>query len=98
MNTITKTVYLVAYHWDWQKPGELSYGITDNKPKVGGCILDCWPHEVTLPAPKDFNVYAAQLAAIEAEKRQAFDAYRSTVASINERLGKLQALTNEVQV
>ena len=97
MSTITKTVYLVAYHWDWQTPGELIYGITDNKPKVGGCILGCWPHEVTLPMPEDFNAHAAQVAALQAEKAKAIADYMATAASINERLSKLQALTNEVQ-
>ena len=98
MKTITETIYLVAYHWDWQEPGELSYGISENKPDIGGCILGRWAHEVTLPLPDDFNVHAAQVAALEAEKAKVIADFRATAASINERLGKLQALSNEVQV
>ena len=97
MNTITKTVYLVAYHWDWQKPDVICYGITDNQPEIGGSILGCWPHEITLSMPEDFNVHAAQVVALQAEEAKAVADYQAAVASVNERLGKLQALTNEVQ-
>ena len=97
MNTITKRVYLTAYHFDFMEPGAVSYGITGQEHDIGANVLGSWAHQVTLPLPEDFNVHAAQVAALDAEKQQAIAAYQATVASINERLGKLLALSNEVQ-
>ena len=97
MNTITKTVYLTAFHWGWQEPNEVNYSVSSLEQDLGGPVIGCWPHEVTLPMPKYFNVHTAQIDALQAEERQAVADYQATVASINERLGKLQALTNEVQ-
>ena len=97
MNTITKTVYLAAYHFAFMETGEVSYGMSDRQPDIGGVVLGSWPHSVTLPLPEDWNVHSAQVAALEAEKQQAVADYQATVASINERLGKLLALSNEVQ-
>ena len=97
MKTITKTVHLVAYHFDFMDAGEVNYGISAFAPDIGPKVLGSWPHEVTLPLPEDLIVHAAQVAALEAEKQQAMDTYRATLISINERLGKLMALTNEVK-
>ena len=97
MNTITKKVYLVARHFSWLDIGEIHYSVSSIDQETGGSVLGCWPHEITLPLPEDFNVHAAQVAALEAEKAKAIADYQATVASINERLGKLQALSNEVQ-
>ena len=97
MSTITMKVYLTAHHFSWHKPGDVYYSIGSIEQELGGSALGCWPHEITLPLPEDFNVHTAQVAALEAEKAKAIADYQATVASINERLGKLQALTNEVQ-
>lgn len=43
--------------------------------------------------PHDFNPLPQQVAALEAEKAEALAAYQKTVAEVNERLSKLQALT-----
>ena len=96
IRTITKTVYLIAYHFGFMENSEVSYGMSAHAPDIGGVVVGVWPHRVTLPFPDDFNVHAAQIEALEAEKKQAIDAYQATVASINERLGKLLALSNEV--
>ena len=95
MNTITKTVYLTAYQFQFMEPGTVSYGMSEHNPEIGAHVLGSWSHQVTLPLPEDFNVHAAQVAALEAEKTAAIAAYQATVASINERLGKLLALSNE---
>lgn len=47
---------------------------------------------VTIEFPDDFDPVPAQVAALEAEKRQAMNAYQQKVAEINEQLSKLQAL------
>lgn len=51
---------------------------------------------VEFDTPDDFNPIPAQVAALEQEKGAALGAYQKTVAQINERLGKLLAITNQV--
>jgi hypothetical protein len=48
---------------------------------------------VEFDVPDDFDPIPKQVAALEAEKREALAEYQSKVASINERLSKLQAIT-----
>jgi hypothetical protein len=48
---------------------------------------------VEFDIPDDFDPIPKQVAALEAEKREALAEYQSKVASINERLSKLQAIT-----
>ena len=64
-----------------------------------GCsgVLKAWPIEIDFEVPSDFNPVAEEIAAIEREKAAALDEFQETVASCNERLSKLQAITNEVQ-
>lgn len=52
--------------------------------------------EVEVDIPDDWDPTASQIAALEREKVAALDAYQRAVAEINERLSKLQALTNGV--
>lgn len=47
---------------------------------------------VAIEVPKDFDPTLAQVAVLEAAKRQAMDEYQTKVAEINERLSKLQAI------
>ena len=95
MKTITKTVHLVAYHFAFMEEGGVHYGISEIKQEIGPNVLGSWEHEVTLPLPEEFNVHAAQVAALEAEKQKAIADYQAAVVSINDRLSKLLALTNE---
>lgn len=46
----------------------------------------------TVEIPDNFDPVPAQVAALEAEKRQAMAEYQAKVADINERLSKLQAI------
>lgn len=62
---------------------------SDERVFIGTQAFDCH-------VPDNFDPTAKQIAALEREKRAALAAYQSTVAGINERLSKLQALTNEV--
>ena len=95
MNTFTQTVYLTAFHFSYMKAGEIHYNISAVEHGITGSALGSWPHKVTLPLPENFNVHSAQVAALEAEKTNAIAAYQATVASINDRLSKLLALSNE---
>ena len=47
---------------------------------------------VEVDTPKDFDPVPKQVAALQAEKREAMAAYQEKVAEINERLSKLQAI------
>lgn len=46
----------------------------------------------TVEIPDDFDPVPRQVAALEAQKREAMNAYLAKVADINERLSKLQAI------
>ena len=96
MKTLTQTIYLTAFNFSYMKAGEVHYNIGSLEHALVGSVLGSWPHKVTLPLPENFNVHAAQVAAIEAEKLKAIADYQATVASINDRLSKLLALSNEV--
>ena len=45
--------------------------------------------------PNGWNPVTAEVAGLEAKKAAALDAYQKSVAAINDRLSKLQALTND---
>lgn len=46
--------------------------------------------------PDNWNPIAAEIAGLHAQQAAALSSYQSAVAKINERLSKLQALTNDV--
>lgn len=97
MKTITKTLYVTALRFDFMPPGEVSWMISQSEYKDGEkSVLGCWPHDVTLPLPEDFNPVSAEVISLEARKLTAWADYQSAVAEINTRLSKLQAITNEV--
>lgn len=50
------------------------------------------PQEVTVEVPDNFDPVPRQVAALEAEKLKALEAYQKSVADINRRLSELQAL------
>lgn len=51
------------------------------------------PVEFDYHVPEDFNPVASEVVALEAKKSAALEDYQRTVAQINERLSKLQAIT-----
>jgi hypothetical protein len=48
--------------------------------------------QFTVELPDDFDPIPGQVAALEEKKREALAEYQRTVAEINERLSKLQAI------
>ena len=97
MKTITSTLYLTAFRFAFTPPGEVSWVMSQSKYAPGEHqSLGCWPHRVTLPLPEDFNPVSAEVASLEAQKLTALADYQRTVAEINTRLSKLQAICNEV--
>lgn len=51
---------------------------------------------VVVEFPETFDPVPAQVAALQAQKLQALAKYTSTVAGIDAKLSRLQAITNEV--
>ena len=97
MKTVTRTLYLTAFRWPHTPRGEISWAITPSEFKPGEHdALGCWPHKITVPMPEDFNPVSDEVASLEAQEIQALADYHKSVKTINERLSKLLAITNEV--
>ena len=96
MKTITINGALVCYHWQWMEPTDVHWSFDPGTPrKIEGDCIAVIPHSITVDVP-EINIIAAQIEALEAEKAKAAAEFGATVMRINERLAKLQAITNEV--
>jgi hypothetical protein len=94
MKTIARTVYLYA-----KAP---VYGTQIDYWISGNASLDAQHFgrvaataEVFFEVP-ELNVIAMAIEELEAEKAEAAEKFRATMAAINDRLAKLQAISNEV--
>lgn len=94
MKTIARTVYLYA-----KAP---SHGAEVGLWISGNASLDAQHFgrvaataEVFFEVP-DLNPTALAIEELEAEKAEAAEKFRATMAAINDRLAKLQAISNEV--
>lgn len=83
---------LYVYHsqYSWQDQPEITaftYRIDDNEHRtlVG-------EQEVELHIPDDYDPSAQKIAALEKQKQKVMADYQKTVAEINNRISKLQAL------
>ena len=96
MKTVTIKGSLVCFHWHWMGPTESHWSYEPGSPrKIGGDCIAVIPHDLTVEVP-EINIIAGQIEALEAEKAKAAAEFGATVMRINERLSKLQAITNEV--
>lgn len=95
MSTLTRTIHLYAKsqtyadgidYWCSQTSG------LDVK-QFGRVIASA---EVTFEIPDDLSPVAMAIEELEAEKADAAEKFRATMAAINDRLSKLQAISNEV--
>lgn len=94
MSTITKTIHLYAKAPSYGTEPELWVSTTGNlKRETFGRIVAS--QEVTFEVP-DMNLTAMAIEELEAEKAEAAKQFAATVARINDRLAKLQAISNEV--
>jgi hypothetical protein len=96
MAQINLKAWIVGYHFDCMPEGAVSWRLRGWKPEAdsSGDTVAVIEHEVVIDEPV-VNVVAAQVAALEAAKTKALEAYQKTVAELNERLSKLQAITYE---
>lgn len=60
--------------------------------KLDSLGLYVGPIKVTYDVPADWNPVADEIAKLQAQKKQALEDFQRTVAQINERLSKLQAI------
>jgi hypothetical protein len=51
---------------------------------------------ITADIPEDFNVMAAQVSALKSEREKVANEFRSKLMYIDDQIGKLLCLTNEV--
>ena len=94
--------WVYAQQYSWSKPGEWNYSFFGG-PKIDAVASECstgylavMPYETELDFPADWNPISSQVKSLEAEKAAALTDYQALVAKINERLSKLQSLTNDV--
>ena len=94
MSTVTRPVYLYAKApvYGTQIDYWVSTHSTHDLKSFGRVVATA---EVTFEAP-DLNPVAMAIEELEAEKAEAAEKFRATMAAINDRLAKLQAITNEV--
>ena len=98
MKTITIKGQLVGYHFEFMADSDVAWGFSEGAAhKIGGNTIAVIPHSFTAEVPDNMNMVALQIAALEAEKANAAAEFGATVKRINERLSKLQAITNEVE-
>lgn len=96
MSTITRTVYLYAKVKNYGDRGfEYWTGNSDSltAKDFGRCIASA---EVAFSVPDDLDPVAMEIDELNAQKAEAARAFQMTMAAINDRLAKLQAITNEV--
>lgn len=96
MKTVTLKAWVVGYHFDWCESGEIRWGISSVDGSGHNKVVYSAERDFEVEVPEEVNVTAVLVGNIEAQKRQALDDYQRTVAELNERLSKLQAITHEV--
>lgn len=97
MATVQIKGHLLAYHFDHMDEGAVHWSFSvhhDDKTASPSTVMVI-PHTCTAEVPDHVNVVAGLVANLEAAKMQALKDYQNTVAKLNERLSKLQAITFE---
>lgn len=96
MATVTLKCAVIGYHFDHMADGEIHWAIASgHSGQLDNETLHVQQATLTVEVP-DLNVVERRVAGLEAAKIKALEDYQRTVADINERLSKLQAITHEV--
>ena len=98
MSAVTIKGWMLAHHWDFQQADEVTWSFcTYYSPEdPPASVVMAFPHSLEIEVPDQVNVVAGLVANLEAAKTKALADYQRTVATINDRLSKLQAITCEV--
>lgn len=97
MSALTFKMYLTPFRFSGSDDVTWMLSESNYKCSEHGALQASVERIVTVDEPPAFNVTAAEVAALQAQKAQALEDYQRTVSQINERLSKLQAITNEVE-
>lgn len=101
--TITQWLYMEFDH-HWLPNGETDYGEKkwapvvyrykgeDNEERIFVRAI-----QIEVDVPDNFDPTGKVIAALEAKKLKALEAYQGLVAEINERISKLQAITYDAE-
>ena len=87
---VKTTIYIFYGKHHWEEEGKYSFysikvGDTDYQTYVGS-------QEMEIEVPDNYDPTAQQIAALQKEKEKAQEEFSKKVASINERISKLQAI------
>lgn len=88
---VKTTVYIHYSRWSWEESGTyqvFSCKLEDDAHRTFVC-----EQEIEIDVPDNYDPLAQKIAALEKLKRKALADYQKTVADINERISKLQAIT-----
>ena len=97
MATVQIKGHLLAYHFDHMDEGTVHWSFSilhDNKNASPSTVMAI-PHTFTAEVPDQVDIVAGLVKTLEAAKLKALADYQRTVAEINERLSKLQAIAHE---
>ena len=83
--------YLYATQYSWQNEPEFSFH-SMKLDDTETCVLVREFDVVDIEIPEEFNLTAQKIAALEAEKAQAYADFAKSVAKIEDRIKKLQAI------
>lgn len=94
MSKITITGYVVGYHFDHMRAGEIYWALRSGAtpPALDRQTIFAIPHDFEAEVPDDINIVAAQLAGIEREKEAARAEFTARMSELNAQASKLMAL------
>jgi hypothetical protein len=87
---VKTTVYIYYAKYSWQETGEyqaIYARLSDDEHRTFVCT-----QEIELEIPDNYDPTAQKIAALQKEKEIAQQEFAKKVASINERISKLQAI------
>ena len=87
---VKTTVYVYFGKYSWEKEGKYQiYSLKIDDTEYLTCVGQ---QEIEIEVPDEYDPTAQKLAALQKEKDKAQEEFANKVASINERISKLQAL------
>lgn len=90
MKTITIPMYVYYENYTWENGGRyIAYSFKADDTEVRTFVRQ---QDVEFEVPENYDPTAQKIAALEKEKEESRRDFEKSVASINERISKLQAL------
>ena len=90
---LTINGFVIGRQYEFMPVGEISWSFSEyGRDKSDPNFVHSQAHSFEVEVPDSINLVAAQVAALEAAKLAALNEYHASVAKLNERLSKLQAI------